>query len=86
MKIMKVIFFIFLCFFEHVITSKILFISPSLSNSITMQTGRLADILHEQGHNVTFFIPEQVSINQKNGTKLAKVIRMKNFTDGFLQV
>uniref|UniRef100_A0AC35GKK0 UDP-glucuronosyltransferase n=1 Tax=Panagrolaimus sp. PS1159 TaxID=55785 RepID=A0AC35GKK0_9BILA len=49
-----------------------------------MQTGRLADILVKDGHNVTFFIPELVSINKMNGTKLAKVIRMEGFTDAFL--
>uniref|UniRef100_A0AC34FCC3 Glucuronosyltransferase n=1 Tax=Panagrolaimus sp. ES5 TaxID=591445 RepID=A0AC34FCC3_9BILA len=80
------IIFILTIFFivENVDSSKILFICPSLSNSIIMQTGRLADILVEDGHNVTFFIPELVSINKKDGSKLAKIQRMEGFTDAFL--
>uniref|UniRef100_A0AC34Q935 UDP-glucuronosyltransferase n=1 Tax=Panagrolaimus sp. JU765 TaxID=591449 RepID=A0AC34Q935_9BILA len=62
-------------------SSKILFISPSLSNSVVMQAGRLADLLVQNGHNVTFVIPELSSKNQHNGTKLAKVIRIGGIRD-----
>ncbi|KAI6236102.1 UDP-glucuronosyltransferase [Aphelenchoides besseyi] len=63
--------------------AKILFISPNLSNSMILYTGRMADVLVRAGHNVTFFIPEINSRNRLNGTKLAKVVRMKGLGKSF---
>lgn len=65
--------------------AKILFISPSLTNSLVMHSGRLADLLVENGHDVTFFIPELVSFHRHNGTKLAKIIRVGGIHDYFAE-
>ncbi|KAE9556218.1 hypothetical protein FO519_000557 [Halicephalobus sp. NKZ332] len=65
--------------------AKILFISPSLTNSLVMHAGRLADLLVENGHDVTFFIPELVSTHRHNGTTLAKIVRVGGIRDYFLE-
>ena len=62
------IYFSFIYLFEHVNSKKILFISPSLSNSITMQTGRWADLLVQDGHNVVSLL--------KFGSCLGSVFRL----------
>lgn len=66
--------------------AKILFVSPNLSNSMVMYTGRMADVLVKAGHEVTFFIPETSSFNKLNGTKLARVVRMHNLGKFFDEV
>ncbi|KAI6179760.1 Glucuronosyltransferase [Aphelenchoides besseyi] len=63
--------------------AKILFVSPNLANSMVLYTGRMADVLVENGHEVTLLIPEIRASNQLNGTKLARVVRMKNLGDHF---
>uniref|UniRef100_A0A914EFN7 glucuronosyltransferase n=1 Tax=Acrobeloides nanus TaxID=290746 RepID=A0A914EFN7_9BILA len=47
--------------------------------------GKLADYLVTDEHDVTFFIPEysKFSSSRTNGTKLAKIIRMKDLTINF---
>lgn len=50
--------FILISLFQLCYAAKILFISPSLSRSMLVQTGRMADLLVEAGHDVVrvFFI------------------------------
>uniref|UniRef100_A0AC34FFW1 Glucuronosyltransferase n=1 Tax=Panagrolaimus sp. ES5 TaxID=591445 RepID=A0AC34FFW1_9BILA len=46
-------------------------------------SGRMADVLITAGHDVVLFIPEYDQSVTLNGTKLAKVWRMKNISDAF---
>ncbi|KAI6176279.1 UDP-glucuronosyl UDP-glucosyltransferase domain containing protein [Aphelenchoides bicaudatus] len=50
---------------------------------MVIYTGRMADVLVRAGHNVTFFIPEIRANDKINGTKLARVVRMKNLGNYF---
>ncbi|KAI6203843.1 UDP-glucuronosyltransferase [Aphelenchoides besseyi] len=63
--------------------AKILFVSPNLANSMVLYTGRMADVLVKSGHEVTMLIPEIRASNQLNGTKLARVVRVRNLGDHF---
>jgi hypothetical protein len=48
-------FLAFLLFLVMVDAAKILFVSPNLSNSMVIYTGRMADVLQKAGHNVVSF-------------------------------
>uniref|UniRef100_A0A7E5A0J2 UDP-glucuronosyltransferase n=1 Tax=Panagrellus redivivus TaxID=6233 RepID=A0A7E5A0J2_PANRE len=61
----------------------VLFFIPALADSVVIQAGRLADLLVDDGHNVTFFIPEMTTTSKNNGTKKANVIRMGDFAETF---
>ncbi|KAE9546532.1 hypothetical protein FO519_010256, partial [Halicephalobus sp. NKZ332] len=76
----------FLIFGVFLITdgAKILFYIPSISASHVIMNGKLADVLVEAGHDVVLFIPEYDKTITTNGTKLAKVWRMTNISDVFM--
>uniref|UniRef100_A0A183C5N3 glucuronosyltransferase n=1 Tax=Globodera pallida TaxID=36090 RepID=A0A183C5N3_GLOPA len=65
-------------------SAHILLMSPSLSPSLLMAMGRVADTLAETNrHNVTVWIPEMRPLTM-TGTKLAhRVIRTDNVSDAF---
>lgn len=64
-------------FINSLQAGKILFYSPTFSPSHILFNGKLVDLLVKEGHDVVMVIPEYVDI-PINGTKLGKVIRMKN--------
>ncbi|KAH7724835.1 Protein UGT-49 [Aphelenchoides avenae] len=65
--------------------AKILIISPSLADSLIYMSGRIADVLMKDGHDVVLWIPE-IKPKHINGTKLAKVVVMKDLSDSFVRV
>jgi len=61
-----------------------LVVAPSLAKSIVMLSGRVADTLVKDGHDVTFWIPDMFPGATVNGTMLAqRIIRMSNLSDAF---
>lgn len=76
---------IFLLFtiFGVVNSGKVLVYSPSISRSHLISNGRIADALVDAGHDVVMFIPEYEPLTDFTGTKKAKVITMKNFSNKF---
>lgn len=51
-SILRLLIFLVLLLIGFMDSAKILIISPSLSKSLIMVTGRIADALVESGHNV----------------------------------
>uniref|UniRef100_A0AAF5DKA4 glucuronosyltransferase n=1 Tax=Strongyloides stercoralis TaxID=6248 RepID=A0AAF5DKA4_STRER len=71
-------------FLQHTILSKkILIYSPSYTGSHILTNGRIADILVQNGHDVTLLILDFDSNVKFNGTKLAKVVRMTNLSETY---
>uniref|UniRef100_A0A0K0DU70 glucuronosyltransferase n=1 Tax=Strongyloides stercoralis TaxID=6248 RepID=A0A0K0DU70_STRER len=56
---------------------KILVYNPKLSHSHTQFTGKLADILAENGHDVLVLQPLHNNILKSNGSKIAKIKQIK---------
>lgn len=52
---MKLLTILLLVVISAINCSKILFIIPCLTNSVVIQSGRLADLLVEDGHDVVSF-------------------------------
>ncbi|KHJ78415.1 hypothetical protein OESDEN_21964 [Oesophagostomum dentatum] len=62
---------------------KVLIYSPGYSLSHLISNGRIADTLVKAGHDVVMFIPDFMTLSSDfNGTKLAKVVRMRNISKG----
>uniref|UniRef100_A0A914PHA4 Glucuronosyltransferase n=1 Tax=Panagrolaimus davidi TaxID=227884 RepID=A0A914PHA4_9BILA len=48
-------------------------------------SGRMADVLIKAGHDVVLFIPEYDPSVTINGSKIAKIWRMKNISDALVR-
>lgn len=60
---------------------KVLVYSPSISRSHLISNGRIADALVDAGHDVVMFITEYMPLTSFTGTKKAKVITMRGFSE-----